>query len=117
MRLVFIIILVLMTPAAVFARSKCPTRGVPRNRPLEITFKPPVSYPPEVQANVQGTVTLRVEFLAKGTIGRVAVIKGLPYGLTEVAFKAARGIKFQPEVKECEAIDKFRPVPFNFQRY
>ena len=117
MRLVFLIILVLMTSAALFGQSKCPTRGVPRNRPLEITFKPKASYPPDVQAHVQGTVTLRVEFLATGTIGKISVIKGLPYGLTEEAIKAARGIKFKPEIKECESIDRFRPISFSFRQY
>ena len=117
MKLALIGALILITPIALFGQSRCPNKSTPRNRPLEITLKPPVSYPPEVQANVQGTVSLRVEFLAKGTIGRVSVIKGLPYGLTEVALKAARGIKFKPEIKECEAIDKFRPITFSFHRY
>lgn len=117
MKLSIFILFVLVSITSLSGQSKCPKPGLPKNRPLEITFKPNVLYPPEVQASVQGTVTLRVEFLATGRIGRVNVIKGLPYGLTEVAIKAARGLKFKPEIKECKQVDISRPIAFSFSRY
>ena len=42
---------------------------------------------------IQGTVLLRVTFLASGEIGGIAPVTGLPYGLTEQAIAAAREIK------------------------
>ncbi|MER3430211.1 MAG: hypothetical protein C4324_04050, partial [Blastocatellia bacterium] len=67
--------------------------------------------------NIQGSVTLRVTFLANGTIGPISVIKGLPYGLTEQAIAAAREIKFEPEMVNGVPRTTTRPVTYNFTIY
>ena len=109
--------IVLLAVVSTFGQLKCPDRTTPRERPLEIVDKPKASYPKDFNAHVQGTITLRVEFLSTSKIGRINVIKGLPHGLTEHAIQAARSIKFNPEVKGCKAVDVFRPVSYTFAHY
>ncbi len=46
--------------------------------------------------NVSGIVRLRILFKANGNIGRITVLAGLPFGLTEQAIIAAKQIKFLP---------------------
>ncbi len=64
---------------------------------LKILHNPKPGYTDEARKNsVQGTVVLRVTFLANGQIGAVTVVRGLPNGLTEKAIAAAKAIKFEP---------------------
>ncbi len=71
--------------------NKGPTVGV------KIISKPRPGYTDSARVNnVQGTVILKVTFLASGQIGGVSVIKGLPNGLTEQAIAAAKNIRFEP---------------------
>lgn len=67
--------------------------------------------------NVQGTVTLRVTFLASGQIGPISVISGLPHGLTEQAIAAARRMTFQPKTINGQPQTTSRPVSFSFNIY
>lgn len=46
--------------------------------------------------NVQGQVVLRITFLANGGVGSISPIRGLDYGLTEQAIKAAQKLVFIP---------------------
>jgi periplasmic protein TonB len=117
MRSISIICFLLLASASIFGQSNCPDRTTPRDRPLEIVEKPKASYPKDMNAAVQGTVTLRVEFRSNARLGKISVVKGLPYGLTEQAIQAARQIKFKPELKSCKAVDTFRPVSYTFERY
>ncbi len=65
-------------------------------KPFRIISKPRALYTDQArQNNVQGTVVLKVTFLASGQIGSISTIKGLPNGLTEKAIAAARSIKFE----------------------
>ena len=117
MKIVIVISMILLAVVSMFGQSKCPDRKSPRDRPLQIVDKPKASYPEDFQSEAQGTVTLRVEFLAAARIGRISVVKGLPHGLTEQAIQAARQIKFKPEIKNCKAVDIFRPVSYTFAHF
>ena len=65
---------------------------------LRIISKPRAEYTENARrAMVNGTVRLKVTFLASGEIGDVVPIKQLPEGLTEQAMNAAKGIHFQPK--------------------
>jgi TonB family protein len=65
--------------------------------PLRITAQPKALYTNEARQNsITGSVRLRVIFLASGQVGNISVISGLPYGLTESAITAAKGIRFEP---------------------
>lgn len=87
-------------------------------QPLRILYKQKALYTDEArQNNIQGTVTLRVTFLASGAIGPITTIKGLPYGLTEQAIAAARAMKFEPEMVNGVPRTTTRPVIFTFNLY
>lgn len=74
-----------------------PPRQAGVSSPLKILSKPKGRYTDAARvANIQGTVVLRVTFLASGAIGSISTVKGLPSGLTESAIAAARGIRFEP---------------------
>lgn len=96
-----------------------PPEAVKRvTQPLKILAKQKAQYTDAARTNnVQGTVTLRVTFLASGGIGSITTIKGLPHGLTEQAIAAARNIRFEPEMVNGRAQTTSRPVSFTFNIY
>lgn len=69
------------------------------------------------QNNVQGTVTLKVTFLASGQIGSISPVSGLPYGLTEQAIAAARAIRFEPKLVNGQPQSVTKTVQFSFTIY
>ncbi len=76
-------------------RPPAPPVGV--TQAMRIIDKPKPSYTDGARQHlVQGTVILRVTFLANGSIGNVSAVNGLPDGLTEQAIAAARSIRFEP---------------------
>lgn len=85
---------------------------------IQITSKPRANYTDAArQAQVQGTVSLRVTFLANGSIGSISTVSGLPNGLTEQAIAAARGIKFEPQKKGGVPQTVTKVVQYNFTLY
>lgn len=85
---------------------------------MKIVSKPRANYTDTARQNqVQGTVTLRVTFLASGQIGSIAPVSGLPYGLTEQAIAAARSIKFEPQMVNGSAISVTKQVQYSFTIY
>lgn len=88
------------------------------SKPLNITFKPKPRYTDAArQQNIQGSVTVRVTFLASGQIGSVTPVSGLGYGLTEQAIAAAKQMRFEPALKNGVPQTVIRPVQFNFTIY
>ena len=88
------------------------------SKPLQITFKPKPRYTDAArQNNVQGSVTVKVTFLASGQIGSVTPVSGLGYGLTEQAIAAAKQMRFEPQLKNGVPQTVVRPVQFNFTIY
>ncbi len=74
-----------------------PPTPVGVTQPWKLISKPRASYTDAArQANIQGTVVLKVVFLASGQVGSISAIRGLPNGLTEQAIAAARNIRFEP---------------------
>lgn len=85
---------------------------------VNITSKPRANYTDTARQNqVQGTVTLRVTFNANGSIGSVAAVSGLPYGLTEQAIAAAKQIRFEPAMKNGQAVPVTKQVQYSFTIY
>jgi TonB family protein len=90
--------------------------GVTQN--LKILAKPKPSYTDSARQNqVQGTVVLKVMFLANGSIGSISTVKGLPNGLTEQAIAAARGMRFEPAKIDGQGRDVSKTVEFTFSIY
>jgi len=98
-----------------------PADSVPKNverEPLRVIAKVKARYTDAArQANIQGTVTLRVVFLSNGGFGSISVIKELPYGLTEQAIAAAKKIIFFPDKINGVARTISKPVTFTFNIY
>lgn len=85
---------------------------------IKILAKPRPGYTDAArQAQVSGTVRLRVTFLANGSIGSVSTVSGLPNGLTEKAIEAARAIKFEPAKKGGVPYPVTRQIEYNFTLY
>ena len=89
-----------------------------KNKSLFILAKPRAKYTDEArQNNIQGTVTLRVAFLANGQVGSVSPVSGLPDGLTEQALAAAAQIKFNPATKNGKPVTVTKSVQYSFTIY
>lgn len=85
---------------------------------MKILAKPRANYTDAARQNqVQGTVTLRVTFLANGSIGSISPVSGLPNGLTEQAIAAARGIRFEPAKVNGVAQTVTKQVQYSFTLY
>lgn len=87
-------------------------------KPLQIVSKPRANYTDAARTSqTQGTVTLRVTFLANGQIGNVAIVNYLPDGLTEQAIEAAKQIKFEPAKINGVAQTVTKQVQYSFTLY
>lgn len=85
---------------------------------MVITSKPRPNYTDEARTNnVQGTVRLRVTFLASGQIGSVSPVTTLPHGLTEQAIAAARNIRFEPMKVNGVPQNVTKQVEYTFSIY
>lgn len=83
-----------------------------------VVLTPKASYTELARQNsYQGTVQLRVTFLATGGIGKVTPITHLPYGLTEQAIYAAKRIVFIPKKVEGVNVSIIQPVEYSFSLY
>ncbi len=97
-------------------RSRVKPKGPTQN--LTIISKPRAMYTDAARQNqVQGTVTLKVQFLANGLIGTISPVSGLGYGLTEQAMAAARGIRFEPARRNGVAYTTVKTVSYSFTIY
>jgi hypothetical protein len=119
-RLSFLTI-ILLTTICSFAQTTHEKGPVAKpDTPLKILFKPKAAYPqPQDGGTVcmQGSVTLKVEFLATGEIGKIVAITKLPYGATENAIEAAKKIRFVPKMKDGKPITTVSTVQFSFGIY
>lgn len=85
---------------------------------IKILSKPRPGYTDSArQANIQGTVILRVTFLASGGIGGISAVKGLPNGLTEQAIAAARRISFSPAMSNGTPQSVTKQIEYTFSIY
>jgi TonB family protein len=86
-------------------------------RPI-ITYKEKAMYTVEAHdKKIQGTVVLSVVFTRQGKLIVVNVVRGLPYGLTEMAIEAARMMRFKPAMDDDRPVSVKGNVEFNFTRY
>lgn len=85
--------------------------------PLKILHKPRAKYPRGGVSCVQGSVLLKVRFLADETIGDIAVVRGLPHGLDQEAIEAARLIKFVPKIVNGVYVSSTWVVEYSFSIY
>lgn len=85
---------------------------------LVILSKPRPGYTDKArEKNVQGTVLLKVVFLANGSVDEIEVIKGLEQGLSERAVAAARKIAFLPMKMKQQNVSVVKKIEYSFQIY
>ena len=85
---------------------------------IKFIIKPTARYTDVArQANIQGTVRLRVIFLASGGIGEISPLTTLPYGLTEQAIAAAAKIAFIPAKRNSVPFSVTSIVEYHFSIY
>lgn len=78
--------------------------------------KPKPGYTLEARRNrKQGFVILKVALSATGTISRVRVLRGLPFGLTESAIKAACKLEFKPAIKDGQTVSQWVTAEYVFR--
>jgi TonB family protein len=90
----------------------------PANAPLRFLHMPRPGYT-EIARNrgIQGTVRLKVTFLASGQVGAIVPITELPDGLTDKAIEAAKLIKFRPQRVKGVPRTVVKPVEYSFTVY
>lgn len=82
------------------------TRAPVSTTPVDVLFKPIPAYTDDARARgIQGDVVLEVEFSAAGALRVVRVVRGLGYGLDELAVQAARQIRFKPALENGRPVD------------
>ncbi len=85
------------------------------DKPVKIISKRPPQYTEEARRNqVSGRIKVAVEFGSDGKIKFVVPLRGLSYGLTESAVKAASEIRFEPAVKNGKTVTVIKIVEYSF---
>lgn len=86
--------------------------------PLKIISKPRASYTDKArEAGITGTIKIAALFAASGQVSHVIVLDPLGYGLDQQAVKAARGIKFEPLLKDGKPVSTVKIVEYSFMIY
>lgn len=86
--------------------------------PVIIALKSPPKYMEAARkADTQGTVKLKVVFMANGGIGDITVVDGLPNGLTEQAVEAAQRLVFIPAQRKGVPYDVAKTITYSFTIY
>ncbi|MEP6849452.1 MAG: energy transducer TonB [Acidobacteriota bacterium] len=87
-------------------------------KPLKILSKPRAPLTEEARAaGIQGAVRLKVEFRSDRTIGKISVVTGFPYGLTEIAVQAARKIIFDPGTRNGVPVTMTKIIEYALSIY
>jgi TonB family protein len=85
---------------------------------LKVLHKPAPQYTTEARQNgTEGTVRLRVTFLANGVIGSITPLNDLGDGLTEQAIAAARELEFEPAKNRGTPVSTTKVVEYRFSIY
>jgi periplasmic protein TonB len=82
----------------------------------KVTSSPQPEYTPDGRLRrIQGTVMLEVDVLADGTVGTVALVRGLFPGLDESAAKTVKTWRFTPGTKDGKPVAVGTPVTVMFR--
>lgn len=82
--------------------------------PEKIHFPSPRYTEEGRQARIQGVVILEAVVDANGDVGRVKVLKGLPYGLSEEAVATAKEWKFRPAMRGGQPVSVYLNLTIRF---
>ena len=88
------------------------------NRKLNILSTPRANYTELARmTQTTGTVRVRVTLSSDGQIRDVLVLSFLPFGLTQQAVKAAKQLKFTPEMLNNTPVSVSKIIEYNFNLY
>lgn len=105
-------------PAGAGRGREMPFRSFEVEQKVRLLSKPEPHYTEEARRNgTSGTVVLRVVFTSTGQIAQIRAVQTLPFGLTERAIAAARGIKFMPATKGGRPVSVYMQLEYNFNLY
>lgn len=83
-----------------------------------ITFKQQPEYTEAARKNqISGVVRVMAVLAADGNVKHILAVNRLPYGLTEKAVKAVKGIRFQPATKDGKPVSQMITLEYNFRIY
>ena len=106
------------TPPATVSAAEMPLENEPANAQLRLLYMPKPAYTEIARKNqVQGTVRLKVTFLASGQIGAIVPITSLPDGLTDKAVEVAKLIRFKPQRVNGVPRTVVKSIEYNFSVY
>jgi TonB family protein len=81
--------------------------GADVSKRAKVLEAPPPQYTEEARAKrVQGSVVLTAVFCRNGKVTDIAVIRGLPHGLTERAVESTRKMRFEAAQKDGEFVSQ-----------
>jgi len=84
-------------------------------RKVIVLSKPEPTYTPDaLDSHITGTVTLHARFSSSGLVEDIAVLSGLPKGLTEQAIEASKTIVFIPADKERKPVSQILELTYSF---
>jgi TonB family protein len=85
-------------------------------RKARIRHKPVPGFTDEARARgTQGTIRLTAVLCRDGRVTNVAVVQGLPHGMTELYVEAARWIKFDPAHKDGRKVSQSITLEYRLQ--
>ena len=83
-----------------------------------IERKPEPGFPEGARGRLsQGRVRLRAVLASDSTVQHVFVLKGVPYGFSELCVAAAQRIKFTPAVRNGRPVSQFITLEYHFRTY
>ena len=85
---------------------------------MTVLFKPAPDYTDYArQSGEQGKVLLKATFSPNGSIGKIVVLQGLRYGLTENSIRVLKRVKFIPTEKDKSPISVTKTIEYDFILY
>ena len=83
-----------------------------------VLFKTEPMYTEEARARgINGTITIELELLADGNVGRTQIIQGLAGGLNEAVEQTARKIIFLPAIKDRQFVTQSTRMIMTFKLF
>ncbi|MEL7060354.1 MAG: TonB family protein [Acidobacteriota bacterium] len=82
--------------------------------PVRVEAPAPIFPPAALASGLSGNVVLRIVVEEDGSVGQVAVLDGLPGGLTEAAVAAVRGWRFRPATRKGIPVAVYHRITVRF---
>ena len=93
-----------------------PVRSGKLSRKARVKKEFMAPYPPQAEeAEIEGTVVLRIQVTRKGKVRNAKVIRKLGFGLDEAALAAIKKFKFDPAIVDDEPVDSIIVYQYKFE--